>query len=152
MPEEVVRNTSFSGGIAMKYQFIHSFPSLFFHFLNFSSNNSTVSAIRTRCTPTLSLMVHALPFNLTCVVTSSYIALITDTIHSFIPSAHQTTSRGTLSNAFSKSTKAIHRSLTNYGNCICRAPPCHTLELQNVIFYNLFTLPSITFQNLPCML
>ena len=25
MPEEVVRNTSFSGGIAMKYQFIHSF-------------------------------------------------------------------------------------------------------------------------------
>ena len=25
MPEEVVRNTSFSGGNAMKYQFIHSF-------------------------------------------------------------------------------------------------------------------------------
>ena len=25
MHEEVVRNTSFSGGIAMKYQFIHSF-------------------------------------------------------------------------------------------------------------------------------
>ena len=25
MPEEVVRNTFFSGGIAMKYQFIHSF-------------------------------------------------------------------------------------------------------------------------------
>ena len=62
------------------------------------------------CTPTLTLKaLLSLPFNLTFVVASSYIALITDTIHSFTPkclSAHQTTSLGTLSNAFSKSTKA----------------------------------------------
>src|SRR6476619_5353895 len=51
---------------------------------------------------------------LTAVVAPSYIVIITFTIHSSTPTflrAHQTTSRGTLSNAFSRSTKAIQRTL-----------------------------------------
>src|SRR6267154_3968015 len=54
------------------------------------------------------------PFILTDVVTPSYMLLITLTIHSSTPTClrpHHTTSRGTLSEAFSKSTKAIHNSL-----------------------------------------
>src|SRR2546425_6076015 len=66
------------------------------------------------CTPTLtSKLSLSSPFLLTAVVTPSYKLLITFTIHSYTPTclrAHHKTSCGTLSNAFSKSTKAIHNS------------------------------------------
>ena len=101
--------------------------------------------------PTLTLKaLLSLSFNLTFVVASLHIAFITDTIHSSTPrylSAHQTTSLGTLSNAFSKSTKVIRSSLflfqiyllqlTDYEKSICRAPTCHKSKLHAINFYNL---------------
>src|SRR5206468_3174192 len=77
------------------------------------------------CTPTFtsksSLM---LSLTLTAVFTSSYIDCITLTNHSSTFSFlrdHQRISLGTLSNAFSKSTKAIHSSffLHRYLSCSC---------------------------------
>src|ERR1700757_4181862 len=84
----------------------------------FDSSSSTMmnkSGLRTEpwCTPTFtpnSVLSH--PCSFTDVETSQYIALITSTIHSSTPAllkAHQSTSRGTLSNAFSRSTNAIHK-------------------------------------------
>src|SRR6266496_4724918 len=77
------------------------------------------------CTPTLTVnALLSFPLCLTTVVDLSYNALITHTIHSATPSslnAHHTTSRGTRSKAFSKSTNAIHRSwlFVRYFSCNC---------------------------------
>ena len=85
-------------------------------------------------------------------------AFITDTIHSSTPrhlNAHQTTSLGTLSKAFSKSTKAIQSSLflaryfscswRTMNNCICCAFPGHKTKLHAINFHTTFlTLLSMT--------
>src|SRR6267154_1169949 len=73
------------------------------------------------------------PFILTDVVTPSYMLLIKLTSHSSTPTclrAHHTTSRGTLSNAFSKSTKAIHNSF-----CFPRnfSWTCRTIKIASVV-------------------
>src|SRR5664279_3844710 len=63
----------------------------------------------------------------------SYIAWITLTSHSSTPnflSAHQTTSRGTLSKAFSRSTKAIHISCFLVKNLSCI---CLTMKMASVV-------------------
>ena len=89
--------------------------------------------------PHLNIGSLPLPFNSAFVVPFSFIAHSTDTTHSSTLgylSANQTPYRGTLSNAFSKSTKAIHSTgyslpgislaaETSYKISICRAPPCH---------------------------
>ena len=70
-------------------------------------------------------------------------------------SAHQITFRGTISNAFSESTKAIHMSFVfaRYFSCsrrtmeivsFCHAHPCHKSELQVVHFHN---FPRLTFSD-----
>ena len=88
----------------------------------------------------------SLPFTLTFVVAPSYIAHITDTIHSSTPSylvAHQTTFWGTLLNAFSRSSKAIHKFFffTRYFSCSWR--------IKKIAFVLLLTLRAI---NQNCLL
>ena len=73
--------------------------------------------------------------------------------------AHQITFRGTISNTFSESTKAIHMSFifARYFSCsrqtmeiasFCHARPCHKSKLQVVNFHNFSRLTfSDTFQN-----
>ena len=128
--------------------------------------NSSGLSTEPWCTQTLTLnALLSLPFILTFVEASSYIAFITDTIHSSTAkylNAHQTTSRSTLSNAFSKSTKNILSSsfFARYFSCSWR-----TMKIASVVplpainpncMLSIFTmclnLPSITFQNLHCML
>ena len=121
---------------------------LFWHLWGHESKNfldkasSTIlnsSGLKTEpwCIPPLTLKALLyLPFILTFVEASSYIAFITDTIHSSTPrylSIHQTTSRGTLSNAFSKSTKTIHRSLlfARYFSCSWQ-----TMKIASVMLFS----------------
>src|SRR6266516_1979376 len=91
------------------------------------------------CNPTLTSKVSlSSPFILTDVVTPLYMLLITFTIHSSTPTylrAHHSTSRGTLSKAFSKSTKAIHNSF-----CLPRnfSWTCRTIKMASV-----FPLPGL---------
>src|SRR5664279_1596413 len=90
-------------------------------------------------------------------VASSYIDFITDTIPSSTPNfrkAHHTTSLETLSKAFSKSTKAIHRSffLAKYFSCSCLTTnmasvvplPAINPNCMSSTFTIRLTLPSIT--------
>src|SRR5664279_158911 len=90
-------------------------------------------------------------------VASSYIDFITDTIPSSTPNfrkAHHTTSLETLSKAFSKSTKAIHRSffLAKYFSCCCLTTnmasvvplPAINPNCMSSTFTIRLTLPSIT--------
>src|SRR5664279_2422076 len=114
------------------------------------------------CTPTLTTnALLTLPFTFTAVDASSYIDLITDTIHSSTPNfrkAHHTTSLGTLSKAFSKSTKAIHRSFffAKYFSCSCLTTniasvvplPAINPNCMSSTFTIRLTLPSITLSRL----
>ena len=121
------------------------------------------------CTPILTLKaLLSLPFSRTFVVASSYIALITHTIHSSTPkylSAHHTTSLG--SRHPIKCILQVHKShpkfvilcqifllqLTDYENSICRAPTHHKSKLHAVNFYNLSHSPfNHSFQHLHCVL
>src|SRR5664279_2918855 len=86
------------------------------------------------CTPTLTGNATLSPSpSLIAVDALSYIAWITLTSHSSTPnflSAHQTTSRGTLSKAFSRSTKAIHISCFLVKNLSCI---CLTMKMASVV-------------------
>ena len=86
--------------------------------------------------------------------TSSYMAYVTDTIHSSTPihlNAHQTTSVGTLSKALSQSTKAIQSSLflARYFSCSWRTMKIASVVLFPAIIPNCMLSIFTTFLNAP---
>ena len=106
--------------------------------------------------PNLNIENPTLPFILIFVETSSYIAFITDAIHSYTPrylSAHQITYSRTLSNPFSKSTKAIHRSV--FTQEVIHIQTVASLGLVSPSVVNSWCHPSIlpqwTLPNLPLL-